>query len=196
MKDKLHALLFPRYQEKVRAISREARKHKQAADSKDLHIQSMTEWRKKKEDELKHLESYIAGLQKSIDEKPAMADLMREILGSPVNFTDVEADGLPRHFLETGTEKQRQMYVAQLHEISQLEVWPVMLRYHIDLQGNHIVRLSPDDIQSSFARGTINGFSMLRNEVRDGNAEYVDRSRPPDKFDEFSVDLLQKDLEY
>lgn len=193
MKDKLHGILFPRYQTKIRAIVSEARRQKDEAEGWKHQTEQQKQFTGWKEDRIKVLEQQVKELENK--PKPTMADLMREILGGAVNFTDVESDGLPKHFLDTATPKEREMFIAQLHEIANLEVWGAMMRYNIDLQGNHIVRLAPDDIQASFARGTINGLSMLRNEVRKGSAEYVDRSKPPDKFDEFSVDLLQKDLD-
>lgn len=185
MKQKLHRILFPRYENKVRSLVLEARNNKKDGDTKQTRINNLNILTRNQEEQIKSFK------EKELMPKPSMADLMRDMLGAtPIDFTDVESDGLPKHFLESVTEKQHEMYIAQLHQISEMEVWHAMVKHHFDTQGNYIIRVAPDELASTFSRGTFNGISLLKNDVERGHQEYIDRSKPPDDFDKFSVDLL------
>ncbi len=125
--------------------------------------------------------------------KPTLADMMNEVLGVNVlDFTNVQADGFPNHFLNTDDETKRMLYIAQLHEIWGLEVWKAMCDYHINLQANFLVRQADGDLQVNTGRMTINGISLLKKEVNTGHTEYLERSKPPEDFDKFSVELLNE----
>lgn len=124
---------------------------------------------------------------------PTMADLMREILGSViVDFINIEGDGLPKHFLNIEDIPKRTLYTAQLHEIWNLEVWKAMCDYYINLQGNFALRQADGELQILSARMTINGISLIQTEVNKGHLEYTERSKPPEDFDKFSVELLNE----
>lgn len=191
IKDKLHSFLFPRYQQKIRAIVFEARKYKH-----NYHITAT---------KLKELQGLfddrsaeVREIRRDMDKlnvKPTIADLMNEILGSSsMNFSNTESDGYPKHFLDTLIPAQREAYVAQLHQIHNLEVWKDMTDYHTNVQGNFIARHAEDDTQMLCGRMTINGISLLKTDVDKGHLEYQDRSKPPDDFDPYSVELLQDEL--
>lgn len=178
LKEQLHIWLFPN------------KAHMLALERK---------WKNEYIDEIRSLSFDIAALNADLAKekerpKPSMADLMRENLGvRSFNASIVEEDGYPRDFLNTGDDKgRRDMYIAQLHQIYNLEVWEVMTNYHIDYQGNFITRKAVDDIQVTAGRMTINGISLLKNDVYKGHMEFTDRARPPEKFDENSMDLLNE----
>lgn len=124
---------------------------------------------------------------------PSMADLMREVLGiTSLNIGVTETDGYPKHFLDTYTPAERDMLTAQLHQIQSLDVWKAMTKYHIDKQGNFIVKHADGDTQMLSGRMVIAGIRLIEDEVLAGHNEYLDRSKPPDEFDKFSVDLLNE----
>lgn len=119
---------------------------------------------------------------------PTMADLMRETLGSyTINANEVESDGLPKSFLSVEDKDKRTMYITQLAQIAQLEVWEVMCKNLIDIQANFVIRKADGELQIVFGRGSINGITLLRNEVRKGFAEYEDGRKPKEEFDEFET---------
>ncbi len=132
------------------------------------------------------------GLAKVIGElreppTPTMADLMRASLGIiTVDFVHQER-GVPDHFLNlpdnTDGKAKRDMYIGQLYNIQQLEVWDAMIKNIIDTQGNFTLRIAKDDMEVFAGRMMIAGVSLLRDEVKRGFDEYVERSKPKDEFD-------------
>ncbi len=142
--------------------------------------------------------------------KPTMADLMRECLGVlPLNFTDVQEKtdedeearltpeallkrsqelGLPKDFLDTVDAVKREAYVAQLYQIWQFEVFPIMVDHYINLQGNWTLRKAIDDMQVFAGRMTVNGIYLIKNKVKSGHDEYKEKSKPPEEFDEHELD--------
>lgn len=119
---------------------------------------------------------------------PTIADLMRANLGlEQIDFVNVDDKGHPPHFLNTELKETRDMYLAQLEQIWNLEVWHAMCKYHIDTQGNFSFREADGELQILAGRMSVNGISLLRNEVKKGHEEYADRSKPPEEFDEHEL---------
>ncbi len=132
----------------------------------------------------KRLRMEVIDLDKS---KPTMADLMREMLGlTHLNFSDVDKEGVPKHFLDTEKET-RKMYISQLAQIQQLDVWQVMIKNHIDTQGNYSFRTADGELQMLAGRMSVNGISLVRDEVKKGYDEYMEGRKPKEEFDEFEV---------
>ncbi len=120
--------------------------------------------------------------------KESLADLMRDNLKlTTLNFSNVEEDGAPRHFLDLEDKSKRTQYVNELYQISQFEVFHVMCQNHIDTQGNFSLRNSENWEQDLAGRFSINGISLIRNEVKRAYEEYMERSKPPEEFDEFET---------
>lgn len=139
-----------------------------------------------KELEKIRLEEKIKELEKR--PVPIMADLMRDSLGSyTVNATEVEKDGLPKHFLNIDDKDKRALYITQLAQIAEMEVWEAMWKNNIDIQANFVIRKADGELQILFGRGTINGISLLRDEVRRARAEYDEGRKPKEEFDEFET---------
>lgn len=187
----MHSFLFPRYQQKIRAIVLEARRYKHQYHTTVTLLEEL-------QGEFDDRSAEVREIREMMDKlkvKPTIADLMNEILGfSNINFSNIESDGYPKHFLDTLIPAQREAYIAQLHQIHNLEVWKDMTDYHTNLQGNFIARHAEDDMQMFCGRMTINGISLLKADVDKGHLEYQDRSKPPDEFDPHSVELLQDEL--
>lgn len=132
--------------------------------------------------------------EKSVSKEPTLSDLTKKFLnGYEIDFFNVkrsddpEENGYPNHFLNIEDKDKRSMYIGQLAQIQTLEVWPVMLQYHINTQGNFIARKAEGDIQMLCGRMTMNGVSLLRNEVQKGFEEYQEGRKPPEDFDEHEV---------
>lgn len=114
--------------------------------------------------------------------QPALADLMRENLALvPINFSNVPEDGIPKHFLDVDNKDKHTQYINELHQIFQLEVFNVMCQNHIDTQGNFSFRTADGELQMLAGRMSVNGISLIRNDVKKGHEEYVERSNPANK---------------
>lgn len=181
IKTKLHSLLFPDQVKRTENLEKLYHHWKEAYDRKSTRVYSLEEKLDKKNKEPPKRE-------------PTIADLMRDTLGlEQVNFYDVEQStdpattALPKHFLNTDSKEKRAMYIAQLAQIQELEVWEVMCRYHIDYQGNYSFRKALTDMEVFSGRLSVNGISLLRNDVRKGHDEYVEGRKPKEDFDEFET---------
>lgn len=160
IKDKLHRLLFP---------------------LKEAEIVSITE-----------LKVHLKDLEKNLrDSKntpsPSLSDLMRETLGLVrLDFTNVDK-GITPHFLSSASKDKRTQYVNELHQIFQYEVWELMCKNHIDTQGNFSFRTADGELQMLAGRMSVNGIELIRQEVKRGHEEYLERSKPPEEFDKFET---------
>lgn len=134
---------------------------------------------------------------KELPDNPILANLMRANLGLvPIDFTNIDEEGLPPHFLSTASKDTREMYITQLAQIQQLEVWDAMCKFHIDTQGNFSFRQADGELQMLAGRMSVNGISLLKNEVRKGFEEYTEGRKPPEEFDEFELGegvIIKKD---
>lgn len=201
---KLHKILFPRLHKDALLLNE--RHNKAVQEINRLHsMESELDFKTK---EIYRLREEIK-IQKNI-RKPTMADLMRECLGLlPIDFTTVAEDpsleeklqmspdelekcnketGLPKDFLDTIDGAKRESYIAQLYTIWQLEVFPVMINYYINLQGNWTFKKAIDDTQIFAGRMSCNGIYLIKNKVKAGHDEYKDKSKPPEEFDEHELD--------
>ena len=182
IKEKLHKMLFPSFHRDI-SYWKECWE-----ESKDLRFETV----KEKEQEVEQLKSKIADYAiklNKIKERPvpSMADLMRENLKLvTVDFTHQEA-GVPKHFLDLPDDEhsraKRKMYIAQLAQIQQLEVWPAMIQNLIDTQGNYSFRLALTPEEQFAGRMTVNGISLLQGEVKSGYDEYMEMVGPKEDFD-------------
>ncbi len=117
-----------------------------------------------------------------------MSDLMRANLGLVnIDFTNVDDAGIPKHFLDTEDPNKRTQYINELYQIYQFEVFHVMCQNHINTQGNFSFRNSDGYEQMLAGRMSVNGISLIKNDVMKGYLEYVDRSKPPEDFDKFET---------
>ena len=144
-----------------------------------------------KNEKIQRLNEEVDFLQSALDEieepKGTMADLTRENLGLiTVDFVHQEK-GVPNHFLNlpdgTDGKAKRDMYIGQLAQIYELEVWQAMIKNLIDTQGNYTLRIAKDDMEVFAGRMQISGISLVRDEVKNGYEEYMDRSKPKEEFD-------------
>ncbi len=168
IKTKLHKVLFPNFYIKIGDLNKE--------------IEETNELLHAVEDNAKRIAIEKAQLQTKLENQPTMADLMRENLGLvTLDFSNAQEDGTPVHFLDLLSKDKRMQYINELHQIFQLEVWEVMCKNHIDTQGNFSFRKADGEIQNLAGRMSVNGISLLRNEVKKGHEEYVERSNPANK---------------
>lgn len=139
------------------------------------------------------LQAEVSRLQNQLIEKeivkPTIKDYMREVLGlEQIDFTNVDEQGIPPHFLNIESKELRKQYISELYQIQKLEVFQVLIRYLINTQGNYIIRNAENDLAVYCGRMTLNGISLVRNEVRDGFDEYMEGRKPEEEFDKFETD--------
>lgn len=185
IKTKLHKFLFPEIHEEW--------------DIAPRTINSLTSDKEQRDSTIRVLRHQINKLENDQEKekaipKPTLADLMRDSLGlEPIDFvnvvqsTDPTLAGLPKHFLATDDKAKRATYIAQLAQIFSLEVWHEMCKFHIDYQGNYSFRTALTDMEVFAGRMSVNGISLLRNDVKKGYDEYVEGRKPDEEFDEFET---------
>jgi hypothetical protein len=145
---------------------------------------------KDKRDQIDSLKGLVAQMNIKLMESekkplPKMADLMRDTMGLVMSdFSNVKEDGMPRHFLDIEDKSKRTLYINELAQIYQTEVWEVMCKNHIDTQGNFSFRQADGELQLLSGRMTVNGISLLRKEVKRGFEEWMDGRKAPEEFDE------------
>lgn len=171
VKQKLHRILFPDESQQIKDLT--------------ASLNTAHDTLKTTKKEISEIRDQIKTIEK---EKPTMADLMRDNLGLiPIDFYHVDEKGIPKHFLDLENKDKRSQYINELYSICQTEVFEVMCKNHIDIQGNFSLRQSGTFEEDLAGRFSINGISLIRNEVRRGAAEYVERSKPPEEFDQFET---------
>lgn len=157
-------------------------------------LQSETMGRKSQIGRLMQEKEELRRAQPVVHPKPSNADLMRESLGlMMVDFASTEQNGLPKHFLDIEDIPKRTLYISQLNEIWRSEAWHAMVEYYLNGQGNYTIRNAPNDSTALLTcRAAINAIGELRIEVERAHAEFTERTRPPEDFDRFSVELLSE----
>lgn len=171
IKLQLHKVLFPLHEKEIKYL-------RKTLEDRDDDLQAIQR------------EIYLlrSKAKQAIEAKPTMADLMRESLGvERLDFYNVDTEGVPTHFLNTENKELRNTYLAQLAQIWQLDVFEVMCKNHIDIQGNFSFRAADGELQILAGRMSVNGISLIRNEVKKGYDEFMERSKPPEEFDEFET---------
>lgn len=162
MKEKLFKWLFPKEYEK-----------------RDKTIISLEEIIKQDGREITKLRIQVEQLKRS---QPKMADLMRDSLGLPtLDFSNVDKEGYPPHYLKGMTEKQRKSFIGELSAIHAKPEFQTVLNYWINMFGNHAIRNADKDPQPG--RYGINGVAMIRKSFEEANKEFVDSMQPEDEED-------------
>jgi hypothetical protein len=129
----------------------------------------------------KNLKEVSEKYQTLLATRPSMADLMRQNLGTyKVNFSNVDKQGKPYDFLDEERigKDTRLTFISQLAQIWGLEAFQAMCNYHIDAQGNFSFREADGEVQILAGRMTVNGISLIRNEVKEAFEEYMDKHTP------------------
>ncbi len=146
------------------------------------------------------LENEVIYLKKQLERKsgmilkePTMADLMLERLKVyNIDFSNTVKTGenpwLPPHYLYDETDEDtKKLLIAELNSIYSTSVWPKMIGYHINSQGNFTVRVADGEQQILAGRMTINGISLLDQDVRTGYNLYQESRKPEEEFDKFDL---------
>lgn len=159
IKEKLHKILFPSQAREIDFLS----------------------------EQVDFLESVIETEPTQKTPAPNMADLMRDSLKLiTVDFVHQEK-GVPNDFLNTSDDESgkelRKMYIGQLYQIQQMEVWKAMTQNMIDIQGNYTLRVAPTDMEVFAGRMMIGGISLVMEKVKQGYDEYMEGSKSPEEFD-------------
>lgn len=178
IKDTLFQLLFPL------KTTASLRNHLKDADERlDLVITDLVK-----------MEKEIMSLRKEKDiPKPTMADLMREDLGiMTVDFFNTKKSGdepwKPPHYLyDEQDEPTKKAMISELSMIYSTTVFKRMIEYHINSQGNFTVRVADGEQQILAGRMTINGVSLIYQDVLAGYEAYQESRKPEEDFDKFDL---------
>lgn len=169
VKEKLFKFLFPKF-------------YKQYIDRKDridiLGEMVQTETRRNE------------GLQLRVrrsDEKPTFDKMFAAILmelGLPngLDFADVDEDGKPPHYMHGLSDEGRKNYIARLESIYSDTHFNDVLKYVINVIGNHSIQKAPEDKMKNGKIGII-GIRTLLSEFAKAHDEYLQSRKDDVTFD-------------
>lgn len=117
------------------------------------------------------------------EEKPTMADLMRDSLGLPmIDFINVDKDGEPPHYLHGLDEDKRAIFIGELSNIYRKPEFKAVINYWTNLFGNYAVRNADKDPQPG--RYGINGVACIRKSFESAHKEFVAMNSPEEGKEE------------
>lgn len=104
-------------------------------------------------------------------------------LGIPwIQFSEVDEDGKPPHYLEGLSESERKDFIAKLESIYTDDQFQTVISYVINLIGNFAIQKADDDQMKNGKIGII-GIRTLLSEFIEAHQEYVDSKKPVEGFD-------------
>ncbi len=189
IKDKLFRLLFP---QKHADLYFANRRIETLSDRLDKSLDELSE----NFSTIDLLRARINRLEKelnALEDKPTMADLMREDLGiMTVDFFNTKKSGdepwNPPHYLyDEQDEPTKKAMISELSMIYSTTVFKRMIEYHINSQGNFTLRKADGEHQILAGRMTINGISLIYQDVLSGYEAYQESRKPEEEFDKFDL---------
>lgn len=128
-------------------------------------------------------------LQRATEEpKPDLGDLMRKNLATiTLDLADLDKSGNPAHYLSGLDEKSKEAWYARLSSIYTSPEFKAMCKYLINCQANLTVRKGLTDRQNDAGRFTINGISLILEELERNHMLYEEATKPPDSYDRYEV---------
>ena len=172
MKDKLFKWLFPNKAHKIVELKHELK----------------LSW-----DDVDALSARVAQLEKQ--PKPTMADLMRDNLGLPMlDYSNVDALGVPVHYLDRLTREERAMKVASLSNLHQNDTLQELFAHMKNVFGNHSVRNALNDAEKYSGMFSLNGVKMIENELETAHAEFMTNNKAnKEYFDDQEIGVHLED---
>ncbi len=137
--------------------------------------------------QIKELETLIEERLKPLEEQaqkePSMNELMRESIGLPyIDFSNVDEEGMPPHYLSGLSDEGRKAYVADLESIYSNEKFQEVCSYIINVVGNHAIQKASEDKMRNGRIGII-GIRTLLTEFSNAHSEYLSSRSKPEEFD-------------
>ena len=96
------------------------------------------------------------------------------------DFSEVDEDGKPPHYLKELSDVERKNYVAELESIYSNEKFIKVLNYCINLLGNKGMQVLPEDHMKD-ARYAILGIKTLIKEFENAHIEFINNSKKKDE---------------
>lgn len=176
IKENIHKVLFPSFYKRIKTLT----------DACSV-LHERTDLAHKRMEELR---VHVSRCEKELKAKPKVTTQnISEILGAvTLDFVNVTSDGVFIDFLHSVDKDKRKMYITQLAQIFELEVWHDMVKSHINSQGNFIARKATDDLQLFCGRMIMKGISLLRDDVKTGFDEFQEGRNPDNKDFELGSD--------
>lgn len=99
-----------------------------------------------------------------------------------IDFSNVNADGQPPHYLDDLSPEARKEWIAGLNSIYTDPKFQKVVAYTINLIGNHAIQKAEDDNMKNGKIGII-GIRTLMTEFMQSHDEFVDSKKPDEEFD-------------
>lgn len=187
MKEKLFKLLFPNSMsyEALHARAKELRKVRDLFAVPDGvesipyltgHKKTYTAIVTRKDKEIESLRKLAASLQSRLDKAPkaTLADLMRDCLGFPMlTMANVDEEAKPPHYLAGLSEAERKDWISHLEYIFTDAKFQAVYNYTLNLIGNHMVHVVPDELIGNGRLGIV-GLKTLLKEFENAHDEFVE----------------------
>lgn len=178
IQEKLHKFLFPSHHDSIALLEK-------GLLEKQKEIITLREVVYQKNKLIEKLQDRPKEVRKS-----TISELMWEVLGDmPTDFTKADPNtGLIPHFMAMDDTDKRTVYITQLAQIYQMEAFQAMISFHINDQANFAFR-SADERQITIGRASVNGISLIRNDVKTAYEEFIESHKPEEDFDKYAAGI-------
>lgn len=144
-----------------------------------------------KNKKIKELEAVIVSLRNELtalrrQPKPSMADLMRESLGILVDFSSVDDNGLPPHYLKGLNEDEHRNFIIDAERVYENKSYQAVARYMVNLFGTAAIYKEDKD-QMKYGQVAVVAFNNLRKQFEDMHKEFLLLNQKKEEFDPLAV---------
>lgn len=176
LKEKLFKLLFPDKVAEINNLIDLEKKHKDQLTSAFNTVQEVRD----------ELIRYSHREESEITENDLFKYCL-ETLGVPmIDFSNVDNDGKPPHYLASLTDSERKDFIAHLETIYSDPKFQTVVSYIINLIGNYSIQKAEDDKMRNGKLGII-GIRTFMGEFINAHTEYNDQKKPVEGFDPLAV---------
>jgi len=121
------------------------------------------------------------GTKKTTEKK--ITELMRHQIGS-INLSDLID-------ISTLTLSERKKYLQDAETLWNNPVFKNEIKFIIQKQIEFIGMEARDILEVSVGRGTVNGATLLSERIQALHIEYIEDTKPKEKFDEFGLENVE-----
>jgi len=105
----------------------------------------------------------------------------------PMDFSNVNDEGKPPHYLAGLTDKARKNFISNMESIYSSEQFKTVINYVINVIANHSFQKEPDESKMRNGRYGVVAIRMLMAEFERVHSEFLDSRKKVDDFDPLSI---------
>lgn len=112
-------------------------------------------------------------MKEAIKSKFTVEDLVCQSLGLPtgIDFSNVDNEGMPPHYFKGLSDEQRKLWIGDLETIYANDKFQTVVKYVINMIGNHGIQKAPDDKMRN-SKIAIIGIRTLLTELKTAHEEF------------------------